>query len=103
MNTTKYILVTALGVAAVLLLTSDKANQIRQDMEETARKNAKKLKNKLARINSDTSDTMADLKHLLSNEIEGLSEEARSRIEDILEGTATSASKIKRNLKKQLS
>ena len=103
MNTTKYILVTALGVAAVLLLTSDKANQMRQDLEETARKNAKKLKNKLARINNGTSDTLEDLKHLLSNEIEGLSDDARSRIENIIEGTATSASKIKRNLKNQLS
>ena len=103
MNTTKYILVTALGVAAVLLLTSDKANQMRQDMEETARKNAKKLKNKLAKINNGTSDTLSDLKHLLSNEIEGLSDDARSRIENIMEGTATSASKIKKNLKNQLS
>lgn len=103
MSTTKYVLVTALGVAAVLLLTSDKANKMRQDLEESARKNAKKMKNKLGKINHGTSDTLADLKHLLSNEIEGLSDDARSRIEHILEGTATSASKIKRNLKDQLS
>jgi gas vesicle protein len=103
MNTTKYFLFTALGVAAMLLLTSDRANQMRQDMEKTAKKNAKKLKNKLARINNGTSDTLADLKHLLSNEIEGLGDDARSRIENIMEGTTTSASKIKRNLKNQLS
>jgi len=102
MNTTKYVLFTALGLAAVLLLSSDKANQMRQELEETARKNAKKLKNKLARINNGTADTLDDLKHLLSNEIEGLSDDARSRIEAILEGTSASASKIKRNIKNQL-
>jgi gas vesicle protein len=102
MNNSKYLLYTALGVAAVLLLTSDKANTMRQEMEEAAKKNAKKWKNKLAKIGNGTSDTLADLKDLMSSEIEGLSDDARERIESILHGSADSVSTLKRKVKKQL-
>ena len=98
MRTTKYFLYAALGVAAVLLLTSDKAKDLRDDMEDKAMRNAKKWKNKLSRIGSDTTDTLADLKQLLSSEIEGLSDDARDRIEKILDGSVNSATKIKRSV-----
>jgi gas vesicle protein len=100
---TKYLLFAALGVAAVLLLTSDKAKDLRDELEEKARKNAKKWKSKLSQIGSETSDTIADLKEMLGSEIEGLSDDARERIEAILDGTAKSAGKIKKNVSRQLS
>ena len=103
MRTTKYVLFAALGIAAVILLTSDTAKEMREELEEKAKKNAKKWKNKLSKMGADTSDTIADLKDMLSNEIEGLSDDARERIENILDGTAKSTNKIKRNLSKQLS
>ena len=103
MRTTKFLLFAGLGVAAVILLTSDKAREIREDIEDNARKNAKKWKQKLANIGSETSDTLADLKDMLSNEIEGLSDDARKRIEHILNDTTKTATKIKENVSKQLS
>ena len=103
MRTTKYVLFAALGIAAVLLLTSDTAKEMRDDLEEKARKNAKKWKSKLSKMGADTSDTISDLKDMLSNEIEGLSEDARERIEGILDGTAKSVNKVKRNISNQLS
>ena len=103
MRTTKYLLFAGLGVAAIILLTSDRAREIREDIEDNARKNAKKWKQKLANIGSETSDTLADLKNMLSNEIEGLSDDARKRIEHILNDTTKTADKIKSNVSKQLS
>jgi gas vesicle protein len=103
MKTTKYVLFAALGVAAVLLLTSDAAKEYRDEIEESAKKNAKKWKNKLASVGSSTSDTISDLKDMLSSEITGLSDEARERIEAIVNGAQKSSSKIKKNVSKQLS
>ena len=103
MQTTKYVLWTALGMVAVLLLTSEKARGIRKDMEDKAMENAKKWKSKLGKISNDTADTIVDLRNMLSSEIEGLSDDARKRIEDILDGTTKSATKIKRSVSGQLS
>ena len=86
-----------------MLLTSDKAKEIREDLEEKAMENAKKWKTKLAKIGNSTSDTLADLRDLLGSEIEGLSDDARERIEAILDGSMKSAGKIKRNVSNQLS
>jgi gas vesicle protein len=103
MRTTKYLLFAGLGIAAVILLTSDRAREIREDIEDNAKKNAKKWKQKLANIGNETSDTLADLKNMLSCEIEGLSDDARERIEHILNDTTKTADKIKSNVSKQLS
>src|ERR1019366_7350129 len=103
MRTTKYLLFAGLGVAAVILLTSDRAREIREDIEDNARKNTKKWKQKLANIGNETSDTLAALKNMLSNEIEGRSDDARKRIEHILNNTTKTADKIKSNVSKQLS
>lgn len=61
MTTLKYLLYTSLGIAAVLLLTSDKAKDIRDKVEERAKENAKLLKSKLSRMRSAT-DGVTDLK-----------------------------------------
>ena len=103
MRTTKYVLFAALGVAAVLLLTTDKGKELREDFQDTAMKNAKKWKNKLNKLGKSTTDTVTDLREMLASEIEGLSDDARGRIEAILDGTAKSAAKVKRNVSQQLS
>ena len=103
MRTTKYLLFAGLGVAAIILLTSDRAREIREDIEDNARKNAKKWKQKLANIGSETSDTLTDLKNMLNTEIEGISDDARERIKHILNDTTKTADKIKSNVSKQLS
>ncbi|MCW3122730.1 MAG: hypothetical protein JWQ38_2222 [Flavipsychrobacter sp.] len=103
MRTTKYVLFAALGLAAVIFLTSDTAKELREDLEANAKKNAKKLKKKFGKIGSDATDKLADLRDMVSNEIEGLSDDARERIESILNDTAKTAGKVKANAGKQLS
>jgi gas vesicle protein len=99
MRNTKYVLFAALGVAALLLLTSDRAKELRDELEETALDNAKKLKNKLSKLGSKTSDTLSDLREMLGSEMEGLSDDARERIEGIL----NKGSKVKKAVSKQMS
>jgi hypothetical protein len=103
MQTTKYVLWTALGVAAVLLLTSEKARGIRANLEDKAKENTKKWKSKLSKIGSDSSDTITELRNMLSTEIDGLSEDTRKRIENILDGTTKSAGRMKRSVSNQFS
>jgi len=103
MRTTKYFAFAALGVAAYLWFTSDTAKEMRAGLKEKAMRNAKKWKSKLARMGNDTTETLADLKQMLGNEIEGLSDDARRRIETILDESAKSGGKLKANLSKQLS
>jgi F0F1-type ATP synthase membrane subunit b/b' len=103
MRATKYLLFAGLGVAALLLLTSDKAVELREELEENAKENAKKWRQKLAWMGNDTSDKLADLRSLLASEIDGLSDDARQRIENIIDGTTKTAGKIKKNLNSQLS
>ena len=102
MSTTKYFLFAALGVATVLLLTSDKAKEMRDDLENKAKENAKKWKTKLSMVGNNTADTLAELKELLNSEVEGLSADTRRRIENILNGTNHSAAKIKKSLSDQV-
>ncbi len=103
MRTTKYVLFAALGVAAVLLLTSDSAKEMREDLQDKAMDNAKKWRKKLAGLGSRANDKLADLRDMLSDEVEGLSDDARERIESILNETTKTASKMKSSVGKQLS
>ncbi len=99
MRTTKYLLFAALGVCrSIYCLHQIKAKEMRDDMEDKAMKNAKEWRKKLSAIGSSTTDTLADLKDLLSSEIEGLSDDARQRIESIVNGTTKGAAKMKRSV-----
>src|SRR6185437_16287390 len=103
MRTTKYVLFAALGVAAVLLLTSDSAKDLRNGIEVEAKKNTKKWKKMLTNLGSQATDKLSDLRDMLSSEVEGLSDDARERIESILNETTKSATKMKSAAGKQLS
>ena len=102
MRTTKYLLFGALGVAAVLLLTSDRARKMREDLESKAKDNAKQWKDKLWTIGGNANKTLAELREMLNSEVEGLSSDARARIETILNKTARSANGLKRDISNQL-
>jgi len=103
MKTAKYFLYGALGVAVVLLLTSDKAKAVRDDLEDKAKENANKWKGKLWNMAGNAKGTLSELRELLNSEIEGLSDDARARIEKIVNKTARSADGIKRNVANNLS
>lgn len=102
-TTTKYVLFGALGLAVVALLSTEKAQDLREQMQDAAMKRAKKLQKKLGKLGASTIDSVADFKDMLSNEIEGLSDDARERITKILDGAAQEGTKAKKNLSQQLS
>ncbi|MCD6011115.1 MAG: hypothetical protein K0Q79_977 [Flavipsychrobacter sp.] len=102
MNTLKFVLFGALGVAAVVLLTSERARNMRVELEDKAKENADLLREKLYSLTGSASHTLSELRTLLSSEIEGLSSEARTQIENILNKTARSANGVKRNVANKL-
>ncbi len=63
MKTVKYLLYAALGVTAILLLTSDRAKEMRDDLEDKAADKAKKWKTKWSKLAKDSNGVVADLKH----------------------------------------
>lgn len=96
MSTTKFVLFGALGVAALLLLTSERARKIRVDIEDKAKENADLLKDKIWSLTGSASHTVTELKEMLADEVEGLSADARTRIEAILNKTAKSTNGLKK-------
>lgn len=98
MNKTKYLLFAALGVGVALLLTSDKTKNLRDDIAE----NAGKWKDKLGKMGKETGDKLADLKKMVSNQVEGLSEDARERIQDVLNEGAKKTKRVKRKVSNEL-
>ncbi len=69
-----------LGVTAGLLLAPQKGEDLREDIAD----NAKKLKKNLYKMAGKGAAEVADLKELLSEEIEGLSENMRHRLLTVL-------------------
>ncbi len=102
MQTAKYLIWTALGVAAVLLLTSDKARGLRTDLEDKAMDNAKKLRKRLGKMGNSASGTLSELRDILSDEVEGMSDDTRTRLQNIVKGTTKSAGKLKKNLSSEM-
>jgi DNA anti-recombination protein RmuC len=103
MRTTKFILFGALGVAAVLLLTSERARKIRVDLEDQAKTNADKWKEKLASMGNSANKSLAELRELLDSNLDGITDEAKERIEKILNKSARSANGLKKNISNQFS
>ena len=62
MSTLKFLLYATLGVTAILLLTSDKAKEMRDTLEDKARENAKRWKSKLAKAGADTDGLLEDVR-----------------------------------------
>jgi len=102
-TTTKYVLLGALGLAVVALLSTDKAKELREEMQDEAIKRAKKLQKKLSKMGASTIDSVADFKDMLGSQIEGLSDDARESIEKILDTAQKEGTKAKKNLSQQLS
>lgn len=95
MATGKILLFTALGVGAVLLLTSERARNIRKDLEDKAKDNADKWKDKLSNMSTTANKKLGKLRDLLSDEVEGLGYDARNKIENILNDVSEKTDKMK--------
>lgn len=98
---TRYFLFAALGVATALLLTSKSTKQLRKDLTNTALKNAKRWKSQLGRLSVDTEDKLDELRNMFKNRVEGLSDETRDRIKNILSTAVKNSKQLKRNITTQ--
>lgn len=96
---TSYLVFAALGAAAVLLLTSDKAKEVKKVIAD----NADAWKEKLSSFASDTGSELTSFKKVLNKEVKGLSKDARERILAIVEESVSGAGNIKKSAAKQLS
>jgi gas vesicle protein len=91
-------MIAAIGLAIGLLLTSDKAEGFRDGVAD----NADKLKKKLGKITEDASDEIADLKKIVTKEIEGLGNDVRKKIAAILDEGSDNAKEINKKISKHL-
>jgi gas vesicle protein len=106
MKTSRLLLIAAAGSAIALLLTTKKGKKITSDLAN----NAGEWKDEFIKLANQYGDKLANyggklssLKNLVSNEIEGLSDEAREKISAILDEGASSAKKVKSKVGSQLS
>ena len=76
-----------MGVGIGLLLAPEKGEDTRESIAETAGN----LKDKFNRLVGRAGARLDDLKDLLENEVEGLSDDVRSRIRTILDEEGTSS------------
>jgi len=102
-TTMKYLLLGAAGLAVAALLSTDKAKELREEMQDAAMKRARKLQKRLSKLGANTIDSVAEFKEMLASEIEGLSDDARDRIEKILDTAQQEGVKLKKNMSQQLS
>lgn len=95
---TKYLVLAALGAAAILALRSEKG----KEWSEEVLKDAKKWKKKLDGLAEDATTQISDLKDKLSKEVAGLGTDARDRIMAILDEGADKAKSTKKKLVREL-
>ena len=76
-----------MGVGIGLLLAPEKGEDTRESIAETAGN----LKDRFNRLVGRAGARLDDLKDLLENEVEGLSDDVRSRIRTILDEEGTSS------------
>jgi len=98
MSASKFFAGALVGVVAGLLLAPEKGEDLRSDIADSA----EKWKRKFYRLTGKTGAELEDLRDMLEDEIEGLSDDVRSRIITILDESAKSAKNIKRNFSSEL-
>jgi gas vesicle protein len=102
MRTTTFVLLAAVGAAALILFKTEKGAALRKDLKEKAKDKADLWKGRLSKIGNEAVDTVDELRDMLGSEMEGLSDDARTRLEKVVNGTGKSAGKLKKNIGKQL-
>ncbi|MDR3679162.1 MAG: YtxH domain-containing protein [Flavipsychrobacter sp.] len=93
MSTSKFFAGALVGLVAGLLIAPEKGEEMREDIAV----NAEKWKKKLNKMLGKTGAELDDLKRLLGEEVEGLSDDVRHRILNILDETSNTAGNIKSN------
>ncbi len=91
MRTSKLLLLAAVGGAVALLLTTEKGKKIRRNIAD----NAEDWKDQL---NDYATDTLASLKKMVSKEVDGLTDDARAQISDLVAEGTKAGKKVKKTV-----
>lgn len=91
MSTSRFFAGALIGLVAGLMLAPEKGEDMRKDVADTAQK----WKRKLNRLAGKAGPELNDLKNMLSEEVEGLGEDVRHRMLNILEESSDSAYRLK--------
>ncbi|MES2701581.1 MAG: YtxH domain-containing protein [Bacteroidota bacterium] len=98
MSTSRFVAGALIGFAAGLLLAPKRGAELRNDLAE----NADKLKRRLDRLAGKVGPELNDLRNILEDEVNGLSDDVRYRILSILDETEEGARAIKHNIASEL-
>lgn len=98
MSTSKFFAGALVGLVAGLLLAPAKGEDLRNDIADSAEKWKKKLSN----IAGKTSMELSDLRNILEDEVNGLSDDVRFRLLTILDEASDGAVRIKRNIASEI-
>lgn len=94
MSTSNFLTGALIGLVTGLLIAPEKGETMREDIAA----NADKLKKNLNRMMGRTGAELDELRKILGKEIEGLSDDVRHRILNILDESANSMHNIKSDL-----
>ncbi len=92
---TKFFAGVIVGAVAGILLAPEKGSDMREHIAETA----EKWKERWDRFMGNTGMELDDLKHVLKQEIGGLSDDVRNRILTILEESKATAAQIRNEVR----
>ena len=98
MSTSKFFAGALVGVVAGLLLAPERGEDLRNDLAESA----ENWKRKFYRLSGKTGAELSDLKEILEDEVNGLSDDVRHRLLTILNETGESTAKIKRTIASEM-
>jgi hypothetical protein len=98
-NKQKLLLLAAAGATVAVLLSTKKGRKLTQDLAD----NANGWKDSLVKLAGKYGDKLTSIRDMVNNEVEGLSSDAREKINAILDEGTSSAKKVKRKVGNQLS
>ncbi len=98
MCTSKFFAGALIGLVTGLLIAPEKGEDLRSEIADKA----EDVKKRLYRIAGKTSTELADLKKILSNEIDGLGDDVRAHMLTIINETAERTNNIKKNIGKEI-
>lgn len=98
MKTWKILTGLALGAGIYYLYNTDKGEELREDIADSL----KDLKKKMDKMAGKAGAELADVQKMMSKQIEGVSEDARKKIMDILEDSADQVKKSKNTVNRMM-
>lgn len=98
MSTSKFFAGALVGIVVGLLIAPEKGEEMREEIADTA----EKWKKQISRMVGKTGAELEDLKKLLGTEIEGLNDDVRQRILNIINESHEGMANIKQGIAAEL-